>query len=157
MLATGIRTPVGIKILGPKLEEIEKIGLALEPLLREVTGTRSVYAERVNTGYFLDFVIKREEIARYGLAVDDIQEIIESAIGGMNLTTTIEGRERYPVNVRYARELRDDLEKLRRVLVPIMMENVPTRFGNFISFFWSRSSSPRRAGRYKGSKRANDD
>jgi len=80
MLATGIRTPVGIKILGPKLEEIEKIGLALEPLLMEVPGTRSVYAERVNTGYFLDFAIKREEIARYGLAVDDIQEIIESAI-----------------------------------------------------------------------------
>jgi len=123
MLATGIRTPVGIKILGPKLDEIEKIGLALEPLLREVTGTRSVYAERVNTGYFLDFAIKREEIARYGLAVDDIQEIIESAIGGMNLTTTIEGRERYPVNLRYSRELRNDLEKLRKVLVPIMMQN----------------------------------
>ena len=134
MLATGIRTPVGIKILGPKLEEIEKIGLALEPLLREVSGTRSVYAERVNTGYFLDFAIKREEIARYGLAVDDIQEIIESAIGGMNLTTTIEGRERYPVNVRYARELRDDLEKLRRVLVPIMMENTPPVSGTSSRF-----------------------
>ena len=137
MLATGIRTPVGIKILGPKLEEIEKIGLALEPLLREVPGTRSVYAERVNTGYFFDFVIKREEIARYGLAVDDIQEIIESAIGGMNLTTTIEGRERYPVNVRYARELRDDGEKLRRVLVPIMMENTPS-----VSGMSSPSSGP---------------
>lgn len=137
MLATGIRTPVGIKILGPKLEEIEKIGLALEPLLREVSGTRSVYAERVNTGYFLDFAIKREEIARYGLAVDDIQEIIESAIGGMNLTTTIEGRERYPVNLRYARELRDDLEKLRRVLVPIMMENTPP-----VSGMSSRFSGP---------------
>jgi len=137
MLATGIRTPVGIKILGPKLEEIEKIGLALEPLLREVPGTRSVYAERVNTGYFLDIAIKREEIARYGFAIDDVQEIIESAIGGMNLTTTIEGRERYPVNVRYARELRDDPEKLRRVLVPIMMGNAPP-----VSGMSSRFSGP---------------
>ena len=125
MLATGIRTPVGIKILGPKLEEIEKIGLALEPLLREIPGTRSVYAERVNTGYFLDITIKRAEIARYGFTVDDVQEVVESAIGGMDLTTTIEGRERYPVNIRYARELRDDVNKLKRVLVPVMMENTP--------------------------------
>ena len=78
---------------------------------RDIPGTRSAYAERVTTGYFLDFDIKRKEIARYGLSVEDVQEVIESAVGGMNLTTTIEGRERYPVNVRYARELRGDIEK----------------------------------------------
>ena len=122
MLATGIRTPVGIKILGPKLEELEKIGLALEHHIKEVPGTRSVYAERVTTGYFLDINVKRQEAARYGLTVDDVQEVIQSAIGGMNLTTTVEGRERYPVNVRYPRELRNDLESLKRVLVPVMME-----------------------------------
>ncbi len=120
MLSTGIRTPVGIKILGPRLEDIEKIGLELETLIREVPGTRSVYAERVTTGYFLDFTIKREEMARYGLNVDDVQEVVQTAVGGMNLTTTVEGRERYPVNVRYARELRSDVEKLKRILVPVM-------------------------------------
>jgi len=121
MLATGIRTPVGIKILGPNLEEIEKIGLALEHHIREIPGTRSVYAERVTTGYFLDVVVRKDEIARYGLTVDDVGEVIQAAIGGMNLTTAIEGRARYPVNVRYARDLRNDVEKLRRVLVPVMM------------------------------------
>ena len=121
MLSTGIRTPVGIKILGPGLEQLEKIGLELERLIKDVPGTRSVYAERVTTGYFLDFQVKREEAARYGLTVDDILEVVQSAIGGMNLTTTVEGRERYPVNVRYARELRTDIEKLKRVLVPAML------------------------------------
>ncbi len=120
MLATGIRTPVGIKVLGPKIEEIERIGLDIENLIKDIRGTRSAYAERVTTGYFLDFKIKREEAARYGLTVDDIQEVIQSALGGMNLTTTIEGRERYPVNVRYARELRDTVERMKRVLVPVM-------------------------------------
>jgi Cu(I)/Ag(I) efflux system membrane protein CusA/SilA len=120
MLSTGIRTPLGIKIFGPHLDGIERIGLDLENVLRTVPGTRSVYAERANTGYFLDFTVDRDEIARYGLVVEDVQEVIESAIGGMNLTTTIEGRERYPVNLRYGRELRDDIEKLKRVLVPVM-------------------------------------
>lgn len=120
MLATGIRTPVGIKVLGPKLDEIERIGLKLENLVKDIKGTRSVYAERVTTGYFLDFTVKREEAARYGLTVDDVQEVIQSAIGGMTLTTTIEGRERYPVNIRYARDFRSDIESLRRVLVPVM-------------------------------------
>lgn len=123
MLATGIRTPVGVKVLGPKIDEIERIGIEIENLIKDVRGTRSAYAERVTTGYFLDFDIKREEAARYGLTVDDVQEIIESSVGGMNLTTTIEGRERYPVNVRYSRELRDTVEKLKRVLVPVMMGN----------------------------------
>ena len=121
MLATGIRTPVGIKVLGPKIEEVERIGLEIEHHVKDIPGTRSAYAERVTTGYFLDFDIKRKEIARYGLSVEDVQEVIESAIGGMNLTTTIEGRERYPVNVRYARELRGDIEKLKRILVPVGM------------------------------------
>jgi copper/silver efflux system protein len=122
MLATGIRTPVGVKILGPDLGEIEKIGLELEKRLKEVPGTRSVYAERVSTGYFLDLAVKREAAARYGLTVDDVQEVIEAAIGGMNLTTTVEGRGRFPVNIRYPRELRNDLEAVRRVLVPVMAE-----------------------------------
>ena len=120
MLATGIRTPVGIKILGPNLEEIEKIGINLEQHLRDIPGTRSVYAERVATGYFLDIVINRESIARYGLVIDDVNEVIQTAIGGMNLTTTVEGRARYPVNIRYPRELRNDMDKLKRILVPVM-------------------------------------
>jgi Cu(I)/Ag(I) efflux system membrane protein CusA/SilA len=121
MLATGIRTPVGVKVLGPKIEEIERIGLELEHHIKEIPGTRSVYAERVTTGYFLDVDIKRKEVARYGLSVGDVQEVIQSALGGMNLTTTIEGRERYPVNVRYARELRNDVERMKRILVPVGM------------------------------------
>ena len=123
MLATGIRTPVGIKILGPDLEEIEKIGLALEHHLKDIPGTRSVYAERVTTGYFLDIAIKRDEAARYGLTVDDVGEVIQTAIGGMNLTVTVEGRARYPVNIRYPRNLRNDVEQLKRILVPVMMNN----------------------------------
>ena len=118
MLSTGIRTPVGVKILGPDLSQIQKIGENLENVLREVPGTRSVYAERTAGGYYIDFDLKREELARYGLTVDDAQMIIRSAIGGENIATTVEGRERYPVNVRYARELRDDIPKLRQVLVP---------------------------------------
>jgi copper/silver efflux system protein len=119
MLATGIRTPVGIKILGPNYDEIEKIGLQIEHHVKQIPGTRSAYAERITTGYFLDFEVKREEAARYGLSVEDVQEVIEAAIGGMNLTTTIEGRERYPVNVRYARELRGEIDQLKKVLVPL--------------------------------------
>jgi len=134
MLATGIRTPVGIKILGPNLEEIEKIGLALEHHLRDVPGTRSVYAERVTTGYFLDIEIKKSEAARYGLTVDDVGEVIQAAIGGMNLTTTVEGRARYPVNIRYPRELRNDIEKLKRILVPVMApERTIAAGGQFMS------------------------
>jgi Cu(I)/Ag(I) efflux system membrane protein CusA/SilA len=118
MLTTGVRTPIGIKILGSDINEIEKLGTHLEMILKDVPGTRSIYAERVAGGYFLDFDIKREELARYGLSVADVQMIITAAIGGENVTTTIEGRERYPVNVRYSREFRDDIEKLKRVLVP---------------------------------------
>jgi copper/silver efflux system protein len=122
MLATGIRTPVGIKILGPDLNEIEKIGLALERHLKDIPGTRSVYAERVTTGYYLDITVKRDEAARYGLTVDDVGSVIQAAMGGMTLTTTVEGRGRYSVNIRYPRDLRNDVEKLKRVLVPSMMK-----------------------------------
>ncbi len=117
MLTTGVRTPIGIKIFGSDVKRIEEIGTHLETILKNVPGTRSVYAERVAGGYFVDFDPKREEIARYGLSIADVQMVIMTAIGGENITTTIEGRERYPVNVRYSRELRDDIEKLKRVLV----------------------------------------
>ncbi|PIQ84643.1 MAG: CusA/CzcA family heavy metal efflux RND transporter [Candidatus Omnitrophica bacterium CG11_big_fil_rev_8_21_14_0_20_63_9] len=118
MLSTGVRTPIGIKIFGSDLKTIEEMGVHLEMILKDVPGTRSVYAERVAGGYFLDFDLKRESLARYGLSVADAQMIIMSAIGGEPVTTTVEGRERYTVNVRYAREFREDLEALQRVLVP---------------------------------------
>jgi Cu(I)/Ag(I) efflux system membrane protein CusA/SilA len=117
MLTTGVRTPIGIKIFGSDLKEIEKLGAQLEGLMRQVPGTRSVYAERVTGGYFLDFVPRRDQLARYGLTIADVQTVLMSAVGGENVTTTIEGRERYPVNVRYPRELRDNVDGLRRVLV----------------------------------------
>jgi len=120
MLTTGVRTPIGIKIYGGDLKEIEKIGTHLEMIMREIPGTRSVYAERTAGGYFVDFVLKRDQLARYGLTIKEAQMVIMSAIGGEPVTTTIEGRERYTVNVRYARELRDDIPKLERVLVPTM-------------------------------------
>jgi Cu(I)/Ag(I) efflux system membrane protein CusA/SilA len=117
MLTTGIRTPVGIKILGPKLESIEKIGADIENAVRNVPGTRNVFAERILGGFYLDFDINRSEVARYGLTVGEVEDVIETAIGGMNVTRTIEGRERFPVNVRYARDLRTDSQSLDRVLV----------------------------------------
>jgi Cu(I)/Ag(I) efflux system membrane protein CusA/SilA len=117
MLTTGVRTPVGIKVYGPDLQQIEALGARLEPILRDVPGTRSVFAERVAGGYFVDFELRRDELARYGLSVQEVQDVILSAIGGENVTTTIEGRARFPVNVRYPRDLRDDLDTLGRVLV----------------------------------------
>jgi len=118
MLATGIKTPVGIKLMGENLQILSDLGEQIEAVVREIPGTASVYSERVTGGNFLDFTIKRDEAARYGLTVDDIQSIIMSAIGGMNITRTVEGLERYPVNLRYGSELRDTPEKLRRILVP---------------------------------------
>ncbi|MBI3088604.1 MAG: efflux RND transporter permease subunit [Candidatus Omnitrophica bacterium] len=118
MLTTGVRTPIGIKVFGDDLKRIEEIGTHIEMILKDVRGTRSIYAERVAGGYFVDFTLNREAIARYGLSVGEVQMVIMSAIGGENITTTIEGRERYAVNVRYPRELRDDVEELKRVLVP---------------------------------------
>lgn len=120
MLSTGIRTPIGIKIFGPDLRQIEEIGKKLEATLQMIPGTRSAFAERVTGGYYLDFELNRSEIARYGLAIDEVQMLVESVIGGESITTTVEGRERYPVSVRYARELRDDPERLKRILVPGM-------------------------------------
>jgi Cu(I)/Ag(I) efflux system membrane protein CusA/SilA len=121
MLSTGIRTPVGIKIMGADLQKVQDLGEHIEMVLKEVPGSKSVFAERTAGGYFIDFTLKRSELARYGLTVDQVNNIIMSAIGGENITTTIEGRERYPINVRYFREFRDDVEKLRRVLVPIQL------------------------------------
>jgi len=120
MLTTGIRTPVGVKIFGGDLKVIEQIGSQIETLLRAVPGTRSIYAERTAGGYFLDFDLRRDRLARYGLSIADAEMVIQSAIGGEVVTRTIEGRERYTVNVRYAREERDNLDRLQRVLVPTL-------------------------------------
>ncbi len=120
MLSTGIRTPIGVKVFGPDLATIASLGERLEGVLRSVEGTRSVYAEREMGGFYLDFIPDRDEIARYGLRVMDVLDVVESAIGGMDVDRTIEGRERYTVNVRYPRELRDDRASLERVLVPVM-------------------------------------
>ncbi len=118
MLSTGIKTPVGIKISGPNLDTLQKIGLEVEALMRKVPHTTSAFAERAMGGNYLDVNINRQEAARYGLSVEDIQNVIQTALGGMRLTTTVEGLERYPVSLRYSRELRDNLEDLRRVLIP---------------------------------------
>ncbi|MBL8216662.1 MAG: efflux RND transporter permease subunit [Bryobacterales bacterium] len=120
MLTTGVRTPVGVKVYGSDLKEIERIGTQIEGLLPRIAGTRNVFAERTGGGYFVDFEWKREELARYGLSVQDVQDVLMSAVGGENVTTTVEGRERYPVNVRYFRDFRSDVGKLNRVLVPVM-------------------------------------
>jgi Cu(I)/Ag(I) efflux system membrane protein CusA/SilA len=120
MLTTGVRTPVGIKIFGGNLEVIERIGADIEAALRDLPGTRSIYAERTAGGYFVDFDLRRDQLARYGLTVEEAQMVIQSAIGGEVITRTVEGRERYTVNVRYAREERDSLDRLSRVLVPTM-------------------------------------
>ncbi|MET0253643.1 MAG: efflux RND transporter permease subunit, partial [Terrimicrobiaceae bacterium] len=118
MLTTGFRTILGIKVFGPDLKEIEKIAVQIENALSDFPDTRSVFAERTTGGYFLDFTVDREAAARYGLRVQDVNDIIESAIGGKTIAMTVEGRERYPINVRYARDFRDDLDSLKRVLVP---------------------------------------
>ena len=118
MLSTGIKTPVGIKLMGEDLQVLSRLGEEVEAVIREVPGTLSVYSERVTGGNFLDYVIRRKEAARYGLTVGDVQDIIMTAVGGMNVTQTVEGLERYPVNLRYGSELRDTQEKLRRILVP---------------------------------------
>ena len=132
MLSTGIKTPVGIKVSGPDLSVLESLGEQIEATLREVPGTLSVYAERVVGGNYLDIDIDRKKIARYGLTVGDVQDVIQTAIGGMNISQTVEGLERYPINLRYSRELRDDISSLRRVLVstpggePVPLEQLAT-------------------------------
>jgi Cu(I)/Ag(I) efflux system membrane protein CusA/SilA len=119
MLSTGIRTPIGVKVFGPTLEKIVEVNDQLERVLRKVPGTRSVYAEREMGGFFLDITPDRLEIARYGLSVRDVLDTVETALGGQDVATTYEGRERYRVNVRYPRELRSDLESIRAILVPV--------------------------------------
>jgi len=132
MLSTGIKTPVGIKVSGPDLSVLESLGEQIEATLREVPGTLSVYSERVVGGNYLDIDIDRKKIARYGLTVGDVQDVIQTAIGGMNISQTVEGLERYPINLRYSRELRDDISSLRRVLVstpggePVPLEQLAT-------------------------------
>jgi len=121
MLATGIKTPVGVKLLGDDLSVLAEVGQQIEGVLQSVEGTASVFSERVMGGNFIDIQVRRADAARYGLNVADVQEVIASAIGGMNVTETVEGLERYPVNVRFPRELRDDLESLRQVAVPTPM------------------------------------
>jgi Cu(I)/Ag(I) efflux system membrane protein CusA/SilA len=118
MLATGIKTPVGIKVAGPNLVELERIASQIETVVRQVPGTSSVFAERVMGGNYIEFNINRDEIARYGLALADVQEVLEVALGGMPLTTTVEGLERYSVNLRYDRDFRENLEALREIIVP---------------------------------------
>ena len=118
MLSTGIKTPVGIKVGGPDFTVLERISKDIEQVMKTLPETLSAFGERAAGGYYLDFDIRRDEAARYGLTVGDVQDIIETAIGGKNITQTVEGLERYPVNLRYKRELRDNLEELKRVLIP---------------------------------------
>ena len=118
MLTTGIRTPLGLKVTGDDLQKIENVGIAIEALLPKVRGTRNVFAERTGGGFFLDIEWNRDELARFGLSIEEAQTVVQNAIGGENVTTTVEGRERYPVNVRYMRDFRSDFDALGRVLVP---------------------------------------
>jgi Cu(I)/Ag(I) efflux system membrane protein CusA/SilA len=120
MLATGVRTAVGIKIFGPDLDTLQALGEQVERIMQEVPGTRSAFAERGVSGYYIDIDIDRAEAARYGLNVGDVHSAIMATVGGMTAAITVEGRERYGVNVRYPRELRDDVSKIKEVLVPAM-------------------------------------
>jgi Cu(I)/Ag(I) efflux system membrane protein CusA/SilA len=129
MLTTGFRTILGVKVFGPDLKEIEKVAVEIEKALSDFPNTRSVFAERTTGGYFLDFEVNREAAARYGLRVGDVNDIIETAIGGKTIATTVEGRERYPINVRYARDFRDDVDSLKRVLVATPASNPPPAAG----------------------------
>ncbi|MYB32396.1 MAG: efflux RND transporter permease subunit [Acidobacteria bacterium] len=122
MLSTGIKTPVGVKLSGPDLSVLEDLGSRVEAVVRGVPGTRSAYSERAMGGNYLNFTVRRDAIARYGLTIGDVQEVIQSAIGGMNITTTVEGLERYPVNLRYSRDLRDNPSEFGDILV-----QTPTR------------------------------
>jgi Cu(I)/Ag(I) efflux system membrane protein CusA/SilA len=123
MLSTGLRTPIGIKIQGESLDEIERLGIEIERVLKNLTGVRSVFAERVTGGYFLDINLKREKLARYGITIASAQNIILTAIGGEPITQTIEGRERYTVNIRYPRALRENIDQLKRILIPTLTDS----------------------------------
>src|SRR5438128_2528650 len=127
MLTTGFRSILGIKVFGPDLGKIQDIGVQIEKALSDFPGTRSAFAERTTGGYFLDFTPNRQVAARYGLTVGDVNDIVETAIGGKTIATTVEGRERYPISVRYARDFREDLDALKRVLVPVAMNESANR------------------------------
>ena len=127
MLTTGFRTVLGVKVFGADLKEIENVAVQIEKALSDLPDTRSVFAERTTGGYFLDFTVNREAAARYGLRVGDVNDIIETAIGGKTIATTVEGRERYPISVRYARDFRDDIDALKRVLIPAPMMQPPAK------------------------------
>ncbi|MCA1828969.1 MAG: efflux RND transporter permease subunit [Myxococcales bacterium] len=120
MLATGVRSPLGVLVLGPDTKVIDQVGAEIEAALREVPGTRSAFSERIGGGYFLDFDVDRDRAARFGLNVGDVEDAVETAVGGLTVSTTVEGRERYPVTVRYARDFRSDLQALGRVRVATM-------------------------------------
>ena len=129
MLTTGFRSVLGVKVFGPDLGVIQDIAVQIEKALSDFPNTRSVFAERTTGGYFLDFTPNRDVAARYGLTVGDVNDIVETAIGGKTIATTVEGRERYPIRVRYARDFREDLDALRRVLVPLPMSPEPMSVG----------------------------
>jgi len=122
MLTTGVRTPIGIKVLGSDLEAIERVGTQIEAVLQDVPGTRSAFAERAAAGYFVDIAPRRDRLARYGVTIDAFHQVVMAAVGGENVTTVIDGRERRPVNIRYPRELRDDVDRLERVLIPVVAD-----------------------------------
>ena len=135
MLSTGIKTPVGVKLSGPDLRVLEDLGSRVEAVVRDVPGTRSAYSERAMGGNYLNFTVRRDAIARYGLTVGDVQEVIQSAIGGMNITTTVEGLERYPVNLRYSRDLRDNPSEFGDILVQTpTRQQIPLAFLADMSF-----------------------
>ena len=135
MLSTGIKTPVGVKLSGPDLSVLEDLGSRVEAVVRGVPGTRSAYSERAMGGNYLNFTVRRDAIARYGLTVGDVQEVIQSAIGGMNITTTVEGLERYPVNLRYSRDLRDNPSEFGDILVQTpTRQQIPLAFLADMSF-----------------------
>src|SRR5438093_5041229 len=121
MLTTGFRSILGIKVFGPDLGTVQDVGVQIEKALSDFPNTRSAFAERTTGGYFLDFTPNREVAARYGLTVGDVNDIVESAIGGKTIATTVEGRERYPISVRYARDFRQGLDPLKRFLVTVPM------------------------------------
>ena len=144
MLATGIRTPVGIKVFGPDLAELERIGGEVERVLQGIGGTRSAFAERAVSGYYLDIAIDRERAARYGLNVGEVQAVIASAIGGMTVTQTVEGRQRFGVRVRYPQELRDSPERLAQVLVPVANKGGAASGGGMAAMGAAASAPPSR-------------
>jgi Cu(I)/Ag(I) efflux system membrane protein CusA/SilA len=130
MLSTGIRTPIGVKIFGNDLDEIERIGIELEKSLSAIPSTRSIFSDRNTGGFFVDIIPDRAKIARYGLTMQDVQDVIEAAIGGMPVETTIEGRNRFSINVRYPRDLRENLERLKQVLIPLPAAGAGTGSGS---------------------------